>query len=206
MARTKDKRELLIAVGERLFAQRGYRGVNVKDITEEAGLGTASFYTYFSGKRSLYEWIVDHLERETAAEMERHVESFQSPLNKLKALLRFAFQDFPKTEILRGILAGDRKFGAAGVQTGAFLFSRMEAVIGKVLAEGTRKGNFRTDVFRGPTRMLMTILRAILASGRMDGSADLAADVSLLVERGMKRWLHLRIRDERRDRRAGRLS
>ena len=44
-----DKRRLFLKVGERLFSRYGYKDVNIEDITKEAGVGTGSFYTYFSG-------------------------------------------------------------------------------------------------------------------------------------------------------------
>ena len=86
----KDRKETLLRMGERLFALHGYRDVSIKEITENAGLGTGSFYSYFPSKESFYSSILDRLEQRGIQEVQKHVSSFQSPLNKLKALYRFA--------------------------------------------------------------------------------------------------------------------
>ena len=54
-----NRKETLLKVGERLFAQNGYRDVSIKDITNAAGLGMGSFYTYFDSKEEFYSAILD---------------------------------------------------------------------------------------------------------------------------------------------------
>lgn len=208
IAVTEDRKETLLGIGERLFSERGYRDLSVKEIAEEAGLGTASFYTYFSSKESLYSEVVARLELRAIREIERHVEGFQSPLNKLKALLRFVQHDIYRNRILRGIYAGERRYLYPGLEErvirGQTLLSSLEGLIDKILAEGGRKGVFRVTVFRNPRKMLMAIISTILHSRDEGGTEDLMSDVSMLVERGIRSWLHLRQRDERLDWRASR--
>ena len=48
-------RERLLNVAERLFSERGYRGVTVKDIAREMGIHHATLYHHApSGKQGLY--------------------------------------------------------------------------------------------------------------------------------------------------------
>jgi AcrR family transcriptional regulator len=198
-----------LAIGERLFASRGYRDVGVKDITDAAGLGPASFYTYFTGKDSFYGEILDGVERRAIQEIERYVSAFKSPLNRLKAVYRFTVRTLRENRILHGAYSGERRYCFSGLDarrsSGGDLFSFIEGLLEKILNEGTRKGIFRTNVYRNPKRVLMMIFKALLADGDPQSYEDLLADSALLVERGIKRWLRLRMRAERLDRRAARI-
>ena len=86
---------------------------------------------------------------------------------------------------------------------GNTLFSRIESLIEEILAEGTRKGVFRTSLFRNPKRMLMAIFSTIPLSVRDQSTEDITDDMMMLIERGLRRWLRFR-RDERLDWRARR--
>lgn len=44
----------LLEAAERLFLERGYDGVSVRDITEAAGVNVASVNYHFNGKKNLY--------------------------------------------------------------------------------------------------------------------------------------------------------
>ncbi len=203
------KKETLLDIGERLISRRGYRDVCVKDIAEAAGLGAASFYTYFPGKEAFYEAIVERLEKREIAAVEKRVESFRSPLNKLRALFRSVVKALRGNPVLAGIYSGEKRFMYPGseerMKREDALLGRIEEMMRRILSEGARKGIFRSDVFRHPERMLMTVFRSLISARGPGDAEDLIQDASMLVERGMKRWIRLRMRDERLDRRASRI-
>ncbi len=194
-----NRREALLKIGERLFAQHGYRDVSIKDITASAGLGMGSFYTYFSSKEAFYSAILDSLEDRGVREVEKRVNSLRSPLFRLKALFRYTVLSLRSNEILRGIYNRERRYLYPGaeerVHGKASLFSRIETLLAEILAEGTRKGVFRTSLFRDARSMLITIFHAVSLNG---ASSELAEDVIVLIERGLKRWLRFRY-EERAD-------
>jgi AcrR family transcriptional regulator len=198
-----NRRSALLKIGERLFAERGYREVSIKDVTASAGLGMGSFYTYFPSKEAFYSDILDSLEERGLREVEKHVTSLRSPLFRLKALLRYTILSLRSNEILRGLYARDRRYLFPGAEERisgrTSLFARVETILGEILVDGTRHGVFRTGLFRNPKRMLVAIFSAVSLNG--EPSMELADDVMLLVERGLKRWLRFR-HAERVDRRA----
>jgi AcrR family transcriptional regulator len=203
-------RDTLLKVGERLFARSGYRHVSIRDITGEAGLGMGSFYTYFPSKEAFYAAVIDSLEQRGIREVEKRVNSLHSPLFRLKALFRYTILGLRSNEILRGLYTGDTRFLYPGAeerrQGGRVIFDRIESMIREILAEGTRKGVFRTDLFRDPTRMLIAIFAAVPLATRGVEDADIPDDIMMLIERGLKRWLRFRQREERLDGRARRGS
>jgi AcrR family transcriptional regulator len=61
MAREKDeaKRQAIMVVAKRLFAQRGYQATSIADLAGEAGLPVGSVYTYFENKEDLLRCVVE---------------------------------------------------------------------------------------------------------------------------------------------------
>lgn len=204
----RNRKDTLLRIGERLFAKHGYRDVSIRDITDAAGLGMGSFYTYFSSKEAFYSAILDTIEQRGIRDMEKHVNSLHSPLFRLKALFRYATLSLRSNEILRGIYTGERRYIYPGledrVSSGSTLFGRIEELIEEILAEGTRRGVFRTSLFRNPKRMLIAIFTTLPLNMPGPYTEDLTDDVMMLIERGLKRWLRFRQRDERLDSRARR--
>jgi AcrR family transcriptional regulator len=200
-----NRRNTLLKIGERLFAEHGYRDVSIKEITASAGLGMGSFYTYFPSKEAFYSGILDSLEERGVREVEKHVNGFRSPLFRLKALLRYTNLSLRSNVILRGIYSREKRYLYPGAEDRRrlpnSLFARIEALLGEILAEGTRKGVFRTSLFKDPTRMLISVFSAVSLNGA--SSAEMADDVMVLIERGLKRWLRFR-RQERVDMRTRR--
>jgi len=198
-----NRKETLLRVGERLFGQNGYRDVGIKDITNAAGLGMGSFYTYFDSKEDFYSAILDGIEQRGMRDIEKRVNSFRSPLYRLKALFRYTTLSLRSNDILRGIYAREKRFVYPGLETrdanGSVLFTRIETLLEEILAEGTRRGVFRTSLFKNPKRMLFAIFTTV--SMNVKGSENLADDVMTLIDRGLKRWLRFR-RAERLDLRA----
>jgi len=55
----QQRREQLIGVGRRLFADKGYESVSVEEIAAEAAVSKPVVYEHFGGKEGLYAVIVD---------------------------------------------------------------------------------------------------------------------------------------------------
>src|SRR5580704_14297076 len=56
---TSDPRQRLLEAGLKLFANRGYAGTAVQDITEEAKVTKPTLYYYFGNKEGLFQALVD---------------------------------------------------------------------------------------------------------------------------------------------------
>ena len=201
-----NRKETLLKIGERLFEQNGYRDVSIRDITNAAGLGMGSFYTYFDSKEDFYSSILDGIEQRGVRDIEKRVNSFRSPLYRLKALFRYTTLALRNNGILRGIYGREKRFVYPGLEaraTKSTLFARIETLLEEILTEGTRKGVFRTSLFKNPRRMLFAIFTTLSLNARDQSSNDLTDDVLMLIERGLKRWLRFR-RAERLDWRSRR--
>jgi AcrR family transcriptional regulator len=55
----KERREQLLQIGRRLFAERGFEGTSVEEIAAKAGVSKPVVYEHFGGKEGLYAVVVD---------------------------------------------------------------------------------------------------------------------------------------------------
>ena len=199
------RRAALLATGERLFAEQGYRDVSVEQIAHATGLATGSFYNYFPSKEAFYAHILELIERRAISEARRVVSRFESPMNQLKALYRFITLGLKRSPILRGTLTGERRFTCPGAaQRPEWMLSHIGDMIDEILRAGARRRTFRIASFHNARRMLIALYTSLLADFGSEGNDELIEDTLTLVERGLRRRLKLRNRAERVDRRRAR--
>jgi AcrR family transcriptional regulator len=55
----KERREQLLKIGRRLFAERGFEGTSIEEIAAQAGVSKPVVYEHFGGKEGLYAVVVD---------------------------------------------------------------------------------------------------------------------------------------------------
>lgn len=200
-----NKRETLIKIGQRLFSQYGYREVSIQAVARVAGISAGSFYNYFASKEAFYQEILDRIESQGIRRLEKSVEKFKSPINRLRALYRFVTLGIRNNPMLRGALAGDERYIFPGTEArkerGSDIRARVKEMIMNIIRDGTIKNIFRSGMFRNTSEMIEALYDAILLRIDSDKIDDLVEDFLLLIERGLKRRIQLRKREERVDRR-----
>jgi len=89
-----DPRQRLLDVGLKLFANRGYAGTSVQDITDEAHVTKPTLYYYFGNKEGLFQALVDHAMDERLRLMQEAAPPEKSTVDQLAdivtALTEFA--------------------------------------------------------------------------------------------------------------------
>jgi AcrR family transcriptional regulator len=54
-----ERREQLLGIGRKLFAERGFEGTSIEEIASQAGVSKPVVYEHFGGKEGLYAVVVD---------------------------------------------------------------------------------------------------------------------------------------------------
>src|ERR1700741_1665112 len=54
-----ERRQQLLDIGRRLFAERGFEGTSIEEIAAQAGVSKPVVYEHFGGKEGLYAVVVD---------------------------------------------------------------------------------------------------------------------------------------------------
>ncbi len=60
---TRDTKEVILKVALKLFSERGYDGVGIRDIAKEVGIRESALYKHYSGKQDIFDSILKDIER-----------------------------------------------------------------------------------------------------------------------------------------------
>lgn len=59
----RDTKEVILTVALKLFSERGYDGVGMRDIAKEIGIRESALYRHYSGKQDIFDSILKDIER-----------------------------------------------------------------------------------------------------------------------------------------------
>lgn len=201
-----NRRNLIIRSGMDLFSRYGYRDVSVEDIVRSCGLSVGTFYKYFRSKETFYDQILSLMEREGIRKVEQVINRLHSPINKLKAVYQFIVLGMRKYPILRGVLRRDERFLYPGIDidSGGFgaLRRRIEELVAQIIHDGSKRGIFRPGLYKDVNLLVVSLFDTVI--NRLDDPKveTLSRDMLVLIQRGLRRVLRIRRRDERLDRRV----
>lgn len=91
---TRDTREAILTVALKLFSERGYDGVGIRDIAKEIGIRESALYKHFSSKQAIFDSILEDVERRYRQEV-----SACGPARDVEELL--AGETDPREELFR---------------------------------------------------------------------------------------------------------
>jgi AcrR family transcriptional regulator len=86
------RRDELLAIAARLFAERGFRNTTVRDIADAAGILSGSLYHHFDSKESMVDEILQTFQQELFAAYEQILASDQGAKKKIEAAVRLSFE------------------------------------------------------------------------------------------------------------------
>jgi len=72
---TRDTKEVILTVALKLFSERGYEGVGIRDISREIGIRESALYKHYSGKQDIFDSILKDIERRYQEEVSTFIPS-----------------------------------------------------------------------------------------------------------------------------------
>ena len=61
--KTRDTKKVILTVALKLFSEKGYDGVGIRDISKEIGIRESAIYKHYSGKQDIFNSILKDIER-----------------------------------------------------------------------------------------------------------------------------------------------
>ena len=86
------RRDELLKIAARLFAERGFRNTTVRDIADAAGILSGSLYHHFDSKESMVDEILQTFQSQLFAAYEDVLASTLSARQKIEAAVRLSFE------------------------------------------------------------------------------------------------------------------
>lgn len=87
-----ERREQLLLVARRIFAERGFQAATMDDIAKEAGFTKPILYQYFESKNDLYREIVAQTASKLLNSLAAAVASVDTPRAKIEVAFRVYFE------------------------------------------------------------------------------------------------------------------
>jgi TetR/AcrR family transcriptional regulator, cholesterol catabolism regulator len=93
---TSTRREELLAIAARLFAEKGFRSTTVRDIADAAGILSGSLYHHFDSKESMVDEILSSFQEELFGQYDEILASDDDPRTKLERAVLVSFETIDK--------------------------------------------------------------------------------------------------------------
>ena len=142
------RREELLELAAKLFAERGYRATTVRDIADAAGILSGSLYHHFDSKESMVDEILTRFQEDLFGRYEEIVARGLGPRETLEAVVVASFESIDRHHAEVAIYQNEAKYLAEFERFG-YLHDRNRQFrklwVG-ILEDGVRAGVFRPDL------------------------------------------------------------
>lgn len=142
------RREELLKIAAKLFAERGFGNTTVRDIADAAGILSGSLYHHFDSKESMVDEILAGFQAELFATYDEIIASNGSAREKIEALVKASFAAIENHHAEVAIFQNDANY-LASFPRFHYLNERnnqFRELWHQVLAAGVTEGNMRADL------------------------------------------------------------
>ncbi len=87
-----ERRDQLLLVARRIFADKGFQATTMDDIAKEAGFTKPILYQYFDSKVELYREIVNQTAEKLMRSLRANVDAAETPRAKIEVAFRVYFE------------------------------------------------------------------------------------------------------------------
>ncbi len=146
----EEKKQEIVKVACRLFAEKGYYNTTIPDIAEAMGMSVGNLYNYFSSKEELAKYIMQYSSHLLGQEIRKINEENISTKEKIYKIVRRFFeiaQEQPELiEYFLRVFLSNREVFEGGCE-GFICVSDVITELTLFLEEGARKGDLRQQDF-----------------------------------------------------------
>jgi AcrR family transcriptional regulator len=142
------RREELLAIAARLFAEKGFRNTTVRDIADAAGILSGSLYHHFDSKESMVDEILSSFQDELFGVYDEILRSPDDARTKIERAVLVSFEAIDQHHDEVAIFQNDQAY-LATFDRFAYIHDRnrqSRAVWITLLEDGVRSGALRSDL------------------------------------------------------------
>ena len=143
-----SRRDELLAIAAKLFAERGFKNTTVRDIADAAGILSGSLYHHFDSKESMVDELLDTFQTELWKKYDEIEASDLTAKAKLEAVVRVSFDAIGEHHSEVAIFQSDALYLATFERFG-YLIERnrkFRTLWTGLLEEGVASGELRADL------------------------------------------------------------
>jgi AcrR family transcriptional regulator len=159
MNQTMTTSTALLEAARDLFASRGYDGASIRAITDRAGTNLGAVTYHFGTKEALYDRVIETFIGPLRERVLRAAETEGSPLDRIEAILREAFQHYVDDPAMPRLILQQIASGRPAPPPARAWIRQALGILADLVREGQKGGTIR----RGDPRfMALTSIAPIL--------------------------------------------
>lgn len=185
--KSTQKKKYIIEIARKVFMEKGYKGVTMKDIVEACEISRGGLYLYFPGIRELFEDVLVLEQQEADDVFTKSLpkkatssdilalflkEQKKELLNKKPSLNKAIYEYFFTNQIPAKENLLKKQFDAAVY------------IIEKLIEAGVENGEFVCEDARGTARNIMYVIEGLKIAAQTRGVSEAAVDREILYIMG----------------------
>lgn len=143
-----DKQILILEVAEVLFAEKGFDGTSIRDISKKASINIAMISYYFGSKERLLESLLVYRTSDLKNQLDDLIHETLDPIAKIYKLIELYINRINKNKGIYRILHFE--FNTEKREKSLVAFSELKKgnlkTLEIIIEEGQKKGVFRKDI------------------------------------------------------------
>lgn len=108
---SEDERERirtqLVEEGKEQFTHFGFERTRIRDVTDEVGIGTSTFYQFYDSKAKLYAEVLDRERKHLQERLDEAVGSCGSTREEVRTVLRMLLTEVRTNSLISRLIIGD---------------------------------------------------------------------------------------------------
>lgn len=183
--RGEERRDQLMDVATRLFADKGYHRTSVADICDTCGVGKGVFYWYFESKEALFAAILGEALRNLRRTQQRAIEATPDPIERVTSGIEASLAYLAANDDLFRLI----DFAGTDAHFAPLVSHGIEVVVEDTtrhLKEAIASGEIpEADPYflaHGITTITLTFVRRFLHRGNAEGTVDAEAVAHAAVD------------------------
>jgi AcrR family transcriptional regulator len=144
-----EKQILIMEAAEKLFAEKGFAGTSVRDISDEANVNLAMISYYFGSKEKLLETIFKYRGENIKLQLENMLQDKKmTSLEKVYMLIDNYIGRIMQQQCFHKIMAREQMVSVAGATHKLIhqLKKTNQELVKQLIVEGQKKGEFRKNI------------------------------------------------------------
>lgn len=141
--RSQDSAQHIESVARRLFADRGFAGTSIRDITSAADVNVGAVTYHFATKQDLYFGILRHCVGPVSEKVQAIAADPRSPMERIEALVRFFFDHVRRHPEMVPLMVRELASEHALAEPIRGMMQQAIPALARIIATGQREGTIR---------------------------------------------------------------
>lgn len=177
-----QKRQLILETARKIFMEKGYKDVTMKDIVEACGISRGGLYLYFESTKEIFLEVLKLESQETDDLFSANIQENATAADILALLLKEQKKELLRKKNSLAVAIYEFYFANRPLRKDNALRERFDgaiAVLEKLIADGVENGEFYCEDPLGCARNIMYVLEGLKVSAHTMGITEKMVDAEL---------------------------